>query len=472
MSRRAADRSSGARRAFLQAIQEAPDDDVPRLIFSDWLQEHGEEARAEFIRVQCQLSRLPETAPERPALQQRESALLREHLAEWLGPWKNVTSQTEFHRGLLTTMRISKRGGYLGLLSQSVSPYLDTLDTLVFRQTNLADAILPVLAENPPPFLRRVECDDSPRANAVVNALARFPAESALAELIFRGCRIGPMAFKALLAASWVGRLALLEMGPAGGPGWGYSRPQLGAAELRALAPCASLPNLRELRLEGQGLGDAAAGVLATWPSSGVLTTLSLRYNPIGDAGAAALAGAGALSGLTTLRLDQSYAPNAQNPLTAVGVLALLRAAHLSRLRTLTLSRNAIGGDGLEAIANCPGLERCTTLDLSYCGVGEDGVVALARSRYARNLTSLNLHANNACNAGAIALARSPHLRCLEALDLGQNGIDEEGVVALATSRSLSALRHLNLSMNALGEDTVAALREQCRQRGVRLTWP
>jgi uncharacterized protein (TIGR02996 family) len=46
------------RAALLRAICETPDDDTPRLVFADWLQEHGEEERAEFIRVQCEAARL------------------------------------------------------------------------------------------------------------------------------------------------------------------------------------------------------------------------------------------------------------------------------------------------------------------------------------------------------------------------------------------------------------------------------
>lgn len=41
---------------FLQAIIENPDDVAPRLIYADYLEEHGAAERAEFIRVQCRLS--------------------------------------------------------------------------------------------------------------------------------------------------------------------------------------------------------------------------------------------------------------------------------------------------------------------------------------------------------------------------------------------------------------------------------
>jgi uncharacterized protein (TIGR02996 family) len=43
------------RDAFLRAIIARPDDDVVRLVFADWLEEHGEPEFTEFIRVQCEL---------------------------------------------------------------------------------------------------------------------------------------------------------------------------------------------------------------------------------------------------------------------------------------------------------------------------------------------------------------------------------------------------------------------------------
>jgi uncharacterized protein (TIGR02996 family) len=42
---------------FLRDIIEHPADDAPRLIYADWLEEHGDPDRAEFVRVQCELAR-------------------------------------------------------------------------------------------------------------------------------------------------------------------------------------------------------------------------------------------------------------------------------------------------------------------------------------------------------------------------------------------------------------------------------
>jgi uncharacterized protein (TIGR02996 family) len=69
--------------AFLQAIRESPDDDTPRLVFADWLSERGN-VRGEFIRVQCELARMAEDDPGRPALAEREKELLAAHQREWL----------------------------------------------------------------------------------------------------------------------------------------------------------------------------------------------------------------------------------------------------------------------------------------------------------------------------------------------------------------------------------------------------
>lgn len=47
-------------RALISAVAASPDDDTPRLVFADWLDDQGAPeaaARAEFIRVQCELAR-------------------------------------------------------------------------------------------------------------------------------------------------------------------------------------------------------------------------------------------------------------------------------------------------------------------------------------------------------------------------------------------------------------------------------
>jgi uncharacterized protein (TIGR02996 family) len=71
--------------ALLAGVRANPADDAPRLIVADWLEEHGQEERAEFVRVQVQLSHWIPDLVERERLQDREWQLLQRHQAEWLG---------------------------------------------------------------------------------------------------------------------------------------------------------------------------------------------------------------------------------------------------------------------------------------------------------------------------------------------------------------------------------------------------
>jgi uncharacterized protein (TIGR02996 family) len=66
--------------ALLAAVLAAPNDDLPRLAAADWWEEQGEVARAEFIRVQIQLTSIPRatqpTDPYPKSLVRRERELL------------------------------------------------------------------------------------------------------------------------------------------------------------------------------------------------------------------------------------------------------------------------------------------------------------------------------------------------------------------------------------------------------------
>lgn len=66
--------------SFLAAILANPDDDAPRLMYSDWLTEHGR-PQGEFIRVQIRLAHLGKTriTHEERLLRERESDLFFEH---------------------------------------------------------------------------------------------------------------------------------------------------------------------------------------------------------------------------------------------------------------------------------------------------------------------------------------------------------------------------------------------------------
>jgi uncharacterized protein (TIGR02996 family) len=100
-------------RHLLRAVIDNPGEDLPRLVYADWLQENGQAERAEFVRVQVELAALPpepvpvhgdESRPilaavarrlrrstdphyvARQVLRFRERALLSAHWQNWCWP--------------------------------------------------------------------------------------------------------------------------------------------------------------------------------------------------------------------------------------------------------------------------------------------------------------------------------------------------------------------------------------------------
>ena len=47
--------------ALLRAVAATPDDETPRLVFADWLQENGDEEWARLIRLDCEIARTPKS---------------------------------------------------------------------------------------------------------------------------------------------------------------------------------------------------------------------------------------------------------------------------------------------------------------------------------------------------------------------------------------------------------------------------
>ena len=90
--------------AFLNAIHASPADDLPRLVYADWLEENGDASRAEFIRVQCELATIDAIDPQRPALEDREHELLNEHENRWLGNSRPEMTEWEFARGFVQSL--------------------------------------------------------------------------------------------------------------------------------------------------------------------------------------------------------------------------------------------------------------------------------------------------------------------------------------------------------------------------------
>jgi uncharacterized protein (TIGR02996 family) len=396
---------------FLRAILDNPDDDTPRLVYADWLDENGESERAEFIRVQCRLARTGSNDPGRRSLREEKDRLRDQHLAKWLGALAEdpeYPGYWEFERSFLTEIALGPRR------------YLRHADRLA--------RLAPV--------------------QHVVLRFADDGDEEEADETVFAG----------LAACPHLERWVSLDL----------KDQSLGAERLAALAPSPHWAHLRRLDLGGCLLGDVGLAALATAPRLGSLTDLNLYWNDLTDEGAEILAGpsflrrlerldlqtndltdaaVAHLAGSPNLRTLRSLSLNS-NRLTARTVLALAASTHLEALTELNLgcTLDVMTEAGARSLAGWPGLARLATLHLQNSGLTDRGVRLLAASPHLAGVKSLDLSMNFGITAAGVrALAASPHLAGLEVLNLGDVPMGAEGARALAESPHLAGLRGLGL---------------------------
>src|SRR3954468_10687525 len=96
------------REALLAGVCANPDDDTPRLVFADWLQENGEEERAEFIRVQVASEQLPLSNRARQPYFVRERELLDLHEDQWRAELSDAFYGQPFIRGFVESAQIGQ----------------------------------------------------------------------------------------------------------------------------------------------------------------------------------------------------------------------------------------------------------------------------------------------------------------------------------------------------------------------------
>jgi uncharacterized protein (TIGR02996 family) len=311
---------------FMRAVRARPADDAPRLVFADWLDEHGDACRAEFIRVQCELAHAA-PGPRRAALETREAALLNAHRPAWTEPVRPLVLACTFRRGFLASVRLTAR---------QLAEHGDAL----FRLAPLAETEVEAwpddvgLLADCPHLARAVQLEVKGRGlgDAGAGVLAASPYVAGLSALVLHYCGLGPASAEALAAVPWT-RLAVLN---------------LGANDLRdeGAVTLARAPSLRRVGVLGLGanqLTAVGAAALAASPSLTRLTRLTLRSNYLDDAGAAALAGAANLASLTELELSG-------NEFGDAGAFALAESPHLGGLALLDVTATRVGAVGREAL--------------------------------------------------------------------------------------------------------------------------
>jgi uncharacterized protein (TIGR02996 family) len=349
---------------LLRAIRDDPEDDSVRLVYADWLEEHGQPERAELIRVQIELGRRP-LAPERcELLTARQTKLLTEDAPTWLGPLvahlghKYLPRGWSYRRGMpvvaLTPRKflgkkfqalaaewfpragvhvVELNGTTSRLPSIGESPLLGGLHTLEFYDTDATDADVKAFAGSPNlGGLHSLTLGQSRMQTEGVRALANSPHLPRLRHLTLCGNAGIGLGVGDLVASPLWPRLTSLNLGGAG----------IGPGQLTALLKALPRSRIRRLDIGMNGLTERSCRALAECPAVRALTHLELS-DDVGTAGVEALAGSPHLAGLRELRLSLSSLGDAD-------ALVLTRSPHLGQLTRLDLEMNDIGPAGAEAL--------------------------------------------------------------------------------------------------------------------------
>lgn len=420
------------RDALLAAVTAAPNDNLPRRVYADWLEENGEADRAEFIRVQCRLAGADEDDPATWADRRRERDLLSRHGAAWSAPVPVDRFLAPFERGFVRRV--------------AASPGVEVLD-----------AVRAVLAASPGPIELTWQGRDLQPLGGLLNgpeagkvdALALQVSESGIRHLVELGARTG---------------LRRLALRPDSGRSRARGRPLDGLIFARAF------PELRSLSLRGWGLGDADGRQVAAghW---GRLETLDLSENRL-TRDFLNVTGP-ALSRLKALHLDDNPLPVPLRASPAGGASMPLEEVHweecrladdtarpalaspsLSRVTRLHLSRNGLNGAGLPDGTPWPHLRE---LALAGNPLTDRAVRAWVAARQTPPLSGLDLAWTRLTPKMLARLCSWPGLAGVSRLNLGNNPLGPKAVEALNASEHLARLRHLNLS-HCGARDGVAAL--------------
>jgi uncharacterized protein (TIGR02996 family) len=498
------------------AIVAAPEDDGARLAYADWLEEHGDLDRADFIRTQCRLACLSPAEPHWVDLTERQTELaarLKARFADLKPPAPEgfyfgfdivgehhepfrrgfpyfIACQVEGHtwtpkvmaRGGTDLGRLVARTTVRALHLYSIPP--DRLAELLavpaaVKLTGLAFGLHSTSAawEQEHVTAYRVIAT-SPALRGVrqlglhnfippegVAALAKADSLQAIRRLTIRGLNAPPATLAKFTTAAWFDRLQHLCL---------HLRDAAGATPVTA--GLGELPDLHTLDLPEsahQAINELATGSfpslarlmfagLLDWQTATVLAAAKFPRLAVFAAGGREMKN-DALSEL--LRADwfaQLRVLNlTENRIGDRGVMSLVNHPVAKGLRILRFGDNAFGKSGLAALAKPGAFPELTTLDLHSClkrkAVAADTVAFLSALQLPR-LRHLDLRGWPLGDAGAKMLAESPAFAGLTRLNLSRCGIGDAGAKALFASRHLQQLVELRLNDNLIrtGADAVA----------------
>jgi uncharacterized protein (TIGR02996 family) len=340
---------------LLAAIIAHPDEDTPRLMYADWLQENGDPERAEFIRLHIEWDRRPPNAPPDEGRKRRLIAALE--------AFEPVEQWTARHRGC---DRAYERG-----FIAAVECDFDWEAITDLSESACSSAPIRFLYESYPYGRRPFDEKEWERFSAVVG---RMPPLTGFGAELDSEFELAPQ-WRRYLSSPTASALRLLD--------FNYSR---GIDSCPLVAELTNLTNLLVLDL-----------------------TVCCRFE---DREMALLTDAAHLRSLVALRLaaDDDY----RGGITADGIGRLVESRYLTNLRQLTLNNHEdLDDTAVDRLLAWERVGQLEVLELSCRDIRDAGVVAIARAPELRNLRRLVLDGSRLAPETIAAVLDSRHLRGL-----------------------------------------------------------
>jgi len=327
--------------SFVAEIVAAPDDDEPRLVYADYLEERGDPL-GEFIRVQCDLAQMRPGEGRYRELSLRQHQLMQAHGVAWQGVLAGVAQHVRFERGFpaYAEIRASKFLQWAEVAFQE-NPVRALKITHVKRHIN-AFAYFPPLNQ-----VEGLDLSDQQLGPQRTTRLLRSKHLTGLRRLNLRGNRIDAYAMRVLAKEATLGDLELLDLSD--------NRLSVAALEHLVRAPC--ITKLQHLRLASNYLAPAGSHLIAESPQLGSLEGLDLTQTEIHNSGARALTESVTLGELRQLSLGD-------NGITPEGAMAITRPLRWKKLECLDLSGNSVGDAAAQILARRAILPELTQLKL------------------------------------------------------------------------------------------------------------
>lgn len=344
------------REALFARIMEDPEDDAPRLIFSDILEESGEPDRAEFIRLQIRESRTDPNDPALPAIRERIETLRAEHGVAWINelPQFRGVHWEIFERGFISTARIEKPDAFF---EHSTDIFRSTPVSRLRLEQFFSDDFVRIANMAVLGLVRELDLEGGCRlGNAGIEALVENDRLKSITSIRAPGNNLGPAALRILATAPFAPRLATLDVsrndiyddgaqaltegdapGFAGLKHLSLSNCRLSARGVNSLFSRPVMPGLETLMIGGNPLGGEQT--LLDHPGSPDafrhLRSLLVERCGLTDASIADFARGAALPSLEWLYLRQ-------NSLTQATARLFLGPGRLPKIRDLNFSENQL----------------------------------------------------------------------------------------------------------------------------------